>query len=75
MYADDDVNFIIMGDLNFDYKYDESLSSNPVHFIENLFVCKQVIETPTRVTATTTSLLDVILTNAHDNHVQEAQGP
>ncbi len=69
VYAHDDVNLLMFGDLNFDYKYDESLSSNPVNFIDILFVCKQVPDSPTRVTATTTSPLDVILTNASDSHV------
>ncbi len=72
MYAEDEVNLIIMGDLNFDYKYGKSLSSNSVHFIENLFVYKQkhVIDSPTRVTATTTLLLDITLTSASDKYVQ-----
>ncbi len=75
VYADDDFNLIIMGDLNYDYKYDESLSSNPVHFMENLFVCNQLIESPTRVTPASTSLLDVILTNEPDNHVKSGVVP
>ena len=32
---------VIFWDLNFNYKLDESLSSNPVHLIENLFQLSQ----------------------------------
>ena len=52
---------ILFGDLNFDYKLDESLSSNPVYWIEAVFELTQLIEKPTRMTLTTLSLLDVIL--------------
>ena len=30
------VNILLMGNLNYDYKFDESLSSNPLHQIEIL---------------------------------------
>ena len=39
---------VIFGDLNFNYKIDESLSSNPVHLIENLFQLSQIVTEPTR---------------------------
>ena len=33
----EDKNIIIPADLNFDYKFDETLSSNPVYQMENLY--------------------------------------
>ena len=49
-----------MGDLNYDYKFDESLSSNPLHQIEILYGIRQLINSPTRVTLTTSTLIDVM---------------
>ena len=43
---------MIFGDLNFNYKLDESLSSNPVRLIENLFQLSQIVTEPTRKTLT-----------------------
>ena len=53
-------NIILMCDLNYDYKLDESLSSNPLHQIEILYGMRQLINSPTRVTLTTSTLIDVI---------------
>ena len=61
---------ILMGDLNFDYKFDVSLSSNPVYNIECLYDMKQLITEPTRVTVTTSTLIDVILSNVSQLHVK-----
>ena len=61
------VNF---GDLNFNYKIDESLSSNPVHLIENLFQLSQIVTEPTRKTLTSLTLLDVILTSVPEKHLE-----
>ena len=61
-------NVIVMGDLNYDYINDDTLSRNPVFNIEMLFNMKQLIEEPTRVTVNTKSLLDVILTSDHESH-------
>ena len=58
-----------MGDLNFDYELDESLSSNPVYWIEALLELTQLIEKPTRRTLTVSSLLDVILTSRPEKHI------
>ena len=60
----------ILGDLNFNYQIDESLSTNPIHLIENLFQMSQIIEEPTRKTPTTSTLLDVILTSVPDRHTK-----
>ena len=53
-------NVMLMGDLNYDYKFDESLSSNPLHQIEILYGMRQLINPPTRVTLTTSTIIDVI---------------
>ena len=61
---------VIFGDLNFNYKLDESLSSNPVHLIENLFQLSQIVTEPTRKTLTSSTLLDVILTSVPEKHLE-----
>ena len=61
---------ILLGDLNFNYKLDETLSKNPVHYIEQLYGMKQLITDPTRVTLTTSTTIDVILTSMSNNHVR-----
>ena len=62
-------NIILMGDLNYNYTFDESLSGNPLHQIEVLYNMRQLITSPTRVTLTTSTLIDVLFTNAHNSHV------
>ena len=64
-----DHEIILMGDLNFDYVIDESLSSNPIHLIESLFEMTQLVENATRRTITTSTLIDVILTTASEKHL------
>ena len=39
----DDIPIISMGDLNYDYKPDESLSNNPIHYIEMAYEMTQLI--------------------------------
>ena len=51
------------------YKFDESLSCNPLHQIEVLYNMRQLITSPTRVTLTTSTLIDVLFTNDHNSHV------
>lgn len=63
-----DSHFVLLGDLNFDYVYNCSLSTNPVHYIEELFSCKQLITEPTRVTDSTATLLDVVLSDIPKAH-------
>ena len=53
-------NIILMGNLNYDYKLEEPLSSNPPHQIEILYGMRQLINSPTRVTLTTSTLIDVM---------------
>ena len=62
-------NFI-MGDLNFDYKLDESLSSNPLYYIENAYGYTQMITEVTRKTAKTESIIDVLLTSNPELHTK-----
>jgi hypothetical protein len=61
---------ILMGDLNFNYKFDVSLSSNPVYNIECLYNMNQLITEPTRETVTTSTLIDVILSNVSESHIK-----
>ena len=65
---DDDV--VLMGDLNYNYVYDETLSRNPINYIEQLTGLSQIITQPTRVTLTSSSLLDVILTTNPTHHIK-----
>ena len=51
------MEIIVMADLNFNHILDESLSTNPVHLIENLFLLQQLIEEPTRATLTVATYL------------------
>ena len=67
--AEEKDNFI-MGDLNFDYKLDESLSSNPVYYIENAYGYRQMITEITRKTTNTESIIDVLLTSNPDLHTK-----
>ena len=62
-------NIILMGDLNYDYKLDEFLSSNPLHQIEILYGMRQLINSPTRVTLTTSTLIDVMFSTEHESHI------
>ena len=53
---------ILLGDLNYDYVVNESLHTNPVHYIEALYEMSQLITEKTRVTQRTESTLNMILT-------------
>ena len=59
---------IVMGDLNYNYVHDDTLSKNPVYNIEMLFDMKQLIKDPTRTTMSTKSLLDIILSSDYEQH-------
>ena len=67
----EDKEVVILGDLNYDYQLNESLSSNPIHYMENLFGLSQLITENTRVAKTTSTLLDVILTSNVHAHSQQ----
>ena len=49
---------ISLDDLNFDYILDETLSTNPIHYVETAYDTHQLIDQPTRVDDKT-SMLDV----------------
>ena len=50
-----------MGDLNCDYKLDESLSNNHIHYIEMAYEMTRLILQPARETGDTSTTLDIIL--------------
>ena len=56
---------VLMGDLNYNYKCN---ATNPVNNIESLYGMKQLVTNPTRVTLTTSTLLDVVLSNVPELH-------
>ena len=58
-----------MSDRNYDYKLDESPSSNPIHQIEISYGMRQLINSPTRVTLTTSTLIDVMFSTEHESHI------
>ena len=66
-------NIILTVNLNYEYKLDESLSSNHLHKIEILYGIRQLINSPTRVTLTTSTLIDVMLSTEHDSQYTEGQ--
>ena len=63
---------ISLGDLNFNYIMDETLSTNPIHYIETAYDMHQLIDQPTRVDDKTSSVLDVILTSHPALHRKSA---
>ena len=68
-------NIVILGDLNFDYKLDETLENNPLFYIEKLYLLQQLITQPTRVTVNTSTTLDVILTSIPELHSRQSVLP
>ena len=68
----EDKEIILLGDLNCDYHYatnQESHSDN-LKFLNSLYNLEQMIEEPTRITSSSSSLIDVILTNYPDRLVR-----
>ena len=59
---------ILMGDLNFDCSSLNSPGSSPISFMENIFDIKQIVTSKTRVTDTSATLIDVILTSKPERH-------
>ena len=67
----DNIPMISMGDLNHDYKLDESSSNNPIYNIKMGYDLKQIIGQPTRETIETiqtSTTLDIILVFHPDLH-------
>ena len=58
---------ILMGDLNFNYTVNEKPTC-PVRYIEAAYELTQLVNKPTRITESSSSLLDVILTSVPENH-------
>ena len=56
---------IIMGDLN----YDCFSNPNPIKFIEMAYEMKQLVDAPTRVTLSSSTLLDVVISSCPNDHV------
>ena len=54
---------IFLGDLNLKYILDETLSTNPNHYIETAYDMHQLIDQPTRVDDKASNVLGVILTS------------
>ena len=61
---------LIMGGLKFDYKLHESLSSNPLYYIENAYGNTQMITEVTRKTTNTESIIDILLTSNPEIHIK-----
>ncbi len=63
--------FYLLGDLNVDYSCTNSKLRNLVATAR----LSQIIETPTRVTTNSTTLLDVIITNTHNTVIASKVTP
>ena len=59
------VEFYVLGDLNIDFSQDSSLTLSYKELLSD-FGCEQVIAEPTRVTPTSSSIIDHIVTNTRD---------
>jgi exonuclease III len=59
---------VILGDFNHDYVLDETLHKNPMKYIEDLFVLTQLVTDKTRVTPTSSTTIDLILTSMPELH-------
>ena len=59
-----------LGDLSIDCSNDNTSDYNArIYFIEQITGLRQIVNEPTRVTLTTSTLIDVIITNYPDRHV------
>ena len=63
---------ISLGDTNFNYIRDETLSINPISYIETAYDMHLLIDQPTRVDDKTSSVLDAILTSHPALHRKSA---
>ena len=64
--------FIYLGDLNFNYIRDETLSIHAISYTETAYDMHRLIDQPTRVDDKTSSVLDVILTSHPALHRKSA---
>ena len=61
---------LLMGDLNYNYMCDSSANSKPIPNMEALYDMNQLITEAKRVTLTTSTLIDVMLSNIPELHVK-----
>ena len=66
--TNENIEIVLLGDLNYNYVLNETLYQNPVYLLENMFMLSQLIKDPTRVSKTSSTLLDVILTSMPEQH-------
>ena len=59
---------ISLGDLNFDYVLNDTLSTNHIYYIETVYEMRQLIDQPTRDDDKSSSTLDLILTSHPELH-------
>jgi exonuclease III len=65
----EDKEVILLGDMNIDYSLNENLSSNSIFLMESMFGFNQLILSPTRVTPSSSSFIDIILSTCPQHHV------
>ena len=61
-------NVILLGDLNYDCVSGVRIVTNPLCQIETLYNMRQLVKVATRVTISTSTLLDVIFSTNHESH-------
>ena len=52
-----DKHMVILGDMNYNYVFDETMSENQISLLENMFLLKQLIDAPTRVTEIASNII------------------
>ena len=63
-----DQEVIILGDFNLNYVADEISENNAARYVELLLNCSQLINKPTRVTLTSSKIIDLIYTSMPEQH-------
>ena len=66
---------IILGDLNWNCTSNQNNTNNEIVQIESMFNLRQIVDSPTRVTLHTATLLDVILTSNYDKCINTSVIP
>ena len=61
----EDEHLILMGDLNYDYLQ----TPNAINFIETAYDMKQLVQSPTRETVSSRTLIDVIISSCPEDHI------
>ena len=62
------LEYIVIGDLNINCLEDTFNNRNEIQYLCDLFNISQLVKEPTRVTTTSKTLIDVILTSMPENH-------